>query len=92
MSFFLCNFASVKYTRMKQETKIIKVHFHRLHKGIHDYYYTNISAIYKQLSAKDLGICRQALHNARLYEKGFYANPFCTIELITLNENTTCQN
>lgn len=70
---------------MKDE--IIKVHFHRLHKGKHDYYYSSLAKMYKQLTANEVGICRQALANAKIFQTKFYANPFCTIEVITINNN-----
>lgn len=70
---------------MSKSKEIIKVRFHQPLNGRYEYYFTNLAALYKQLTSQSLGICRQALINAKFYEKHFYANAYCIIETVTLN-------
>ena len=70
---------------MGKSKEIIKVHLHQPRNGRSDYYFSNLTGVYHLLTSQTLGICRQALINAKFYEKRFYANSFCTIEAITLD-------
>lgn len=67
---------------MAKQKEIIKVHFHKSRDGKHDYYFGCLTSMYQYLTSMELGICRQALNNTKFREKRFYANSFCTIELI----------
>ena len=70
---------------MSKSKEIIKVHLHQQHNGRSDFYFNNLTGVYRLLTSQVLGICRQALINAKFYERRFYANSFCTIEAITLD-------
>ncbi len=70
---------------MGKTKEIIKVHLHKEYNGKTDYYVSNLTMLYVVLSSKVLGICRQALINYKFYEKRFYANSFCVMEVVTLD-------
>jgi hypothetical protein len=70
---------------MAKQKDIIKVHLHYPYQGKTDFYYSNLTNLYSYFSSHILGICRQSLINAKLYDKRFYANAFCTIEIVTLD-------
>lgn len=70
---------------MTKQKDIIKVHLHQPYQGKSDSYYSNLTNLYSHLTPQLLGICRQSLINAKLYEKRFYANAFCTIEIVTVD-------
>ncbi|MBQ6067948.1 MAG: hypothetical protein IJK84_00455 [Bacteroidales bacterium] len=70
---------------MPKKQDIIKVHLHHPHNGQSDFYFRNLTALYAGLTSQVIGICRQALINTKFMEKRFYANQFCTIEVVILN-------
>lgn len=70
---------------MNKSKEIIKVHLHQQYNGKNDYYFSNLSIMYSILTSQLLGICRQSVINAKLYQKRFYANSFCTMEIVTVD-------
>ena len=49
-----------------------------------DFYFASLSNMFRKMHPNKIGICPQSLRNLRFNERRFYANKFCTIELITL--------
>lgn len=70
---------------MNKTKEIIKVHLHCPFNEKSDYYFSNLANMYSILTPQILGICRQSVINAKLYQKRFYANSFCTMEIVTVD-------
>ena len=70
---------------MKQGEKIIYLHLHKPIEGRQDFYYPSLSEMYKKVHPNTVGVTHQSLRNCRFNERCFYANKFCTSELITLD-------
>ena len=69
---------------MKQGDKIVHLHLYRSEEGLMDFYFASLSNMFRKMHPNKIGICPQSLRNFRFNERRFYANKFCTIELITL--------
>lgn len=69
----------------KETEKIIHLHLHRPINNKTDYYYKSLSDMFDALSSNIIGVAPQTLRNYRFNEQEFYANKFCTIEIITLD-------
>ena len=67
-----------------KDDKIVHLHLHKPHEGKNDWYFASLSKLYEKMHPNTVGVTRQSLRNYRFNEKQFYANKFCTIELITL--------
>ena len=69
---------------MKSGDKIVHLHLHRPEEGLMDFYFKTIEGMCRKMPPNKIGICPQSLRNNHFYERRFYANKFCAIELITL--------
>lgn len=70
---------------LKRNDKIVHLHLHKSFNGKTDFYYANISDMFDALSSTIIGVAPQTLRNYRINENEFYANKYCTIEIITLD-------
>ncbi|MBQ9546764.1 MAG: hypothetical protein IJU90_05710 [Bacteroidales bacterium] len=68
----------------KKNNKIVYLHLHQPLDGKMDFYYASLADMYEAMHPNTIGVARQSLYNAGFVDRGFYANKFCTIELITL--------
>lgn len=68
----------------KSKEKIVYLHLHQPLEGKMDWYFPSLGRMYEKMHPNTIGVARQSLRNNRFNERGFYANRFCTIELITL--------
>ena len=69
---------------MRGGEKIVHVHLHRPDEGLMDFYFHSVDAMCRKMTAQKIGVCARTLYNIKFYERQFYANSLCTIELITL--------
>jgi len=69
---------------IRKNDKIVYLHLHKPKEGKMDWYFASLSDLYAKMHPNDIGVTRQSLRNYRFNERGFYANKYCTIELITL--------
>lgn len=68
----------------RKNDKIIYLHLHKPMEGKMDFYFASLADMYDKMHPNDVGVSRQSLWNYKFFERCFYANKFCTIELITL--------
>lgn len=68
----------------KSHEKIVYLHLHKPLEGKMDWYFPSLGRMYEMMHPNTVGVTRQSLRNYRFNDRGFYANKYCTIELITL--------
>ena len=69
----------------KRKTELVRVRLYKQYAGRCDYYFKTLKGIYRTLPTEVVGICYQALVNYKFNEKRFYANQFCTMDIITVD-------
>ena len=74
-----------KVRRRRDGDEIMKVHLHFEHDGRHDFYFRCAKHVYNKLTPQLIGLTYQSLLNLRMKTRRFYANGFCTIEIVTID-------
>ena len=70
---------------MERKQELLKIHLHHPYGGRQDYYFRQASSVYRTLTPQVVGLTYQSLLNLRMPKHRFYANAFCTIEIITID-------
>lgn len=70
---------------MNSGDKLVHLHLHRPHNGRAEYYFGSVAAMFDAMNTNIVGVSPQTLRNYRFKDVEFYANKYCTIEIITLD-------